>query len=135
VRALLRRLSLLFEALDAPDVHRIDVAQRWRAADGSPVDPRIRPARVSLYRQRRPIGPDYARAFLSSAHIAQTGQTPQAFWADLDARCAGLPARRFDAAFDWSVLQFTRADGLPDLDAAQLGPPADIGFAPNVTGW
>ncbi|MBK8766643.1 MAG: class I SAM-dependent methyltransferase [Burkholderiaceae bacterium] len=51
VQALLRRLTLLFDALDSPQVHRIDPAQHWSADDGPAL---IVPARASLYASGAP---------------------------------------------------------------------------------
>jgi SAM-dependent methyltransferase len=72
VRPLLRRLGLLFEALDAPDVGRVDLAQ----PSSSIAAARIAPAGVSLFRQRRPFGIGFARAFLTQRHIEVTGTRP-----------------------------------------------------------
>jgi len=104
--ALMRRLSLLFEALDAPDVERIDPTQA--GMQGAAAAERIVPAGLSLHRQARPFGAGYARAFMSPRHIELTGQAPKAFWADVEARCAGAtPAGRM-GEMDWAVLRFRR---------------------------
>ena len=78
VSALNRRLTLLFEALDAPDVERIDQEQYRGRNPG-----RIVPAGITVFRQTRPIGLGFARAFLSPAHIAAVASSPRQFWRDL----------------------------------------------------
>lgn len=108
--ALSRRLSLLFEALDAPHVHRVDPAQQ-RADDGGAM-PRIVPKRVTLYRQRRPMGLGFARAFLTPQHIEATGQSEPEFWRDVEARCAGRPDAQMLGTYHWALLHFRR-DGEP----------------------
>ncbi|HMA09501.1 MAG TPA: class I SAM-dependent methyltransferase, partial [Ramlibacter sp.] len=107
VHSLVRRLALLFEALDAPDVQRHDPTQRWGAPGDAP-PPRIVPAGVSLFRQRRPFDLGYARAFLTPNHIRSTGQAPSAFWKILESRCAKALPQAFMGHFDWAVLHFRR---------------------------
>jgi len=102
VAALLRRLSLLFEALDTPDVERIDPARRSGPA------PRIRPSNVSIFRQYRPLGAGFARALLTPTHIAATGSTPDAFWAEVEARTAAATPEQLAGRCDWALLQFHR---------------------------
>lgn len=114
--ALLRRLTLLFEALDAPDVQRVDLAQRW-AARGTTPPTRIVPAAVSLFRQPRPMGLGFVRAFLTNEHIAQTGQSPPAFWREAQTRCENATAQQLAGRYDWAVLQFQRG-GAPLPSAA-----------------
>jgi len=115
VRPLLRRLSLLFEALDAPDVDRVDLARTGRG------EGRIVPVRTTLYRQHRPMGLGFARAFLTPRHIAVTGQAPAAFWRDVTARCAAAPDR-IGGTYHWAVLHFrrggTRDEAVPEAEAA-----------------
>ncbi|GAB3775126.1 hypothetical protein GCM10028796_50670 [Ramlibacter monticola] len=118
VQALARRLSLLFEALDAPDVHRHDPTQRFAGEEAAP-PARVVPAKVSFFRQRRPFDLGYARAFLSDEHIRPTGLAPEQFWADVEARCAAATPRQLEGHFDWAVLHFRRG-GVP-------GVPADFG--------
>lgn len=113
--ALLRRLALLFEALDAPDVHRVDPAQH-RAADGARA-PRIVAKSAVLFRQRRPFGPGFARAFLTPRHIEVTGLAPQVFWRDVEMRCAGARNRDLEGTYHWALLHFRR-DGAP----GRIGP-------------
>ena len=132
VQALARRLGLLFEALDAPDVHRHDPTQQF-AGEGGPPPARVVPAKVSFFRQRRPFDLGYARAFLSDEHIRPTGRTPEEFWADVEARCAAATPQQLEGHFDWAVLQFRRggAPGVPadfgQCAVAEIGwePPAD----------
>jgi ubiquinone/menaquinone biosynthesis C-methylase UbiE len=104
VQALARRLSLLFDALDAPEVHRHDPAQRRDTSRGS----RIVPAGAWLFRQQRSFDIGYARAFLTPQHIESAGHDPAAVWKELEARCAGASAQDIRGAFDWAVLQFRR---------------------------
>lgn len=105
IEPLRRRLTLLFQAIDTPDVQGHHPGLR-RAAGGS-VAP-IVPARVSLFRQARPFDLGYVRGFVTDAHIAPTGQTPDAFWRMLGARAAAAPAEAFMGTHHWAVLQFTR---------------------------
>ncbi|MEJ8834902.1 class I SAM-dependent methyltransferase [Ramlibacter sp. AN1133] len=114
VQALSRRLSLLFEALDAPDVQRHDVAQR--VADEAGAAARVVPAKVSFFRQRRPFDLGYARAFLSEQHIRSTGREPGPFWAEVEARCAAATPQQLEGQFDWAVLHFRRG-GVPGVPA------------------
>lgn len=120
VRPLLRRLGLLFEALDAPDVARIDPAQQW---DSAAAAARIAPAGVSLFRQRRPFGIGFARAFLTPQHIAVTGTSPAEFWRDVEARCAAAAPEQLMGTSYWAVLQFRRGAcvALPPLETLTLG--------------
>ena len=124
VAPLLRRLALLFEALDAPEVQRFDPNHPRSAAAGS----RIAAAEVTLYLQRRPFGPGYARGFFTPQHIAVSGMQPKAFWSDLEARCAAQPPDACTGTQHWAVLHFRR--GASGVDAAQLpaAPVIDIGF-------
>lgn len=114
VRPLYKRISLLFDALDAPDVDRHD-----------PLHPRqrggqITGARIDLYRQQRPIDENFARAFLSDSHIAALGQSREAFWQDLRQRC---DTARPEELFGWqefALLHFQR--GAERLEAADWVP-------------
>jgi len=45
---------------------------------------------------------------LTARHIAVTGQTPAAFWKDVEARCAGASAKDIEGTFNWAVLRFHR---------------------------
>jgi hypothetical protein len=101
--ALLRRLSLLFEALDMPGVEQIDPAQIRGSGSGQ-----IVPVAATLFTQQRPIGLGFARAFLTPTHITPTGQTPEMFWKELEARCAGANADDLMATQDWAILHFKR---------------------------
>ena len=122
LQPLQRRLALLFDALDAPEVQRIDPTQAR-----NPAAQRIGSAGVTLFRQRRPFGPGYARGFLTPRHIAVTGQSTEAFWADLEARCAGRTAAEMAGTHHWAVLHFQRGAGgdLPALDAIPVN---EIGY-------
>ena len=115
VRPLLQRLSLLFGALDAPDVHRVDPTHRRPGASAAQ---RIAAARVTLYRQPRPFGPGFARGFFTPQHIALSGLAPEAFWADLEARCAVAPPAACQGIQHWAVLHFQR--GAAGVDPASI---------------
>jgi 2-polyprenyl-3-methyl-5-hydroxy-6-metoxy-1,4-benzoquinol methylase len=127
VQPLLRRLTLLFEALDAPDVQRMDPTQQWRTAGGP--DSRIAPAAVTLFRQRRPFGLGYARAFLTRQHIEAAGHDPQAVWAEIERRCAGAASDDLLATQNWAVLHFRRGAVRAELAPLGSAPVVDIGFA------
>lgn len=129
VQALVRRLSLLFEALDAPAVQRHDPAQRFGSAEGAAL-PRIVPAGVSFFRQRRPFDLDYARAFLSPAHIRAKGRGAGEFWRELERRCAGASVQELEGELDWAVLQFRRGGVAPLPPDFQPGPVAEIDWQP-----
>lgn len=101
VRPLLRRLTLLFEALDAPDVQRVDLAAQGGGA-------RIAPAGVTLFTQRRAFDLGYARAFLTPQHIEAAGLTPVAFWREIESRCATAKPEALMGSQHWAVLQFQR---------------------------
>ncbi len=122
VQALHRRLALLFEALDAPDVQRIDPSQGWGEEKS-----RIASAGITHFHQTRPFGMGFARAFLSSAHIVQTGQTPPQFWIDLAARCAAAEPARMLGSMDWAVLHFRRG-GAGDAQEMPEKAPFEIGY-------
>jgi SAM-dependent methyltransferase len=126
VQPLLRRLSLLFEALDAPDVDRADLGRHAVAAGGA-VE-RIGAESVTFFRQRRPMGEGFARAFLTPAHVAVSGKAPDAFWADVRARCAAVPAERRMGTFDWALLRFRRGAEHPVLPGLETLPVVDIGY-------
>ncbi len=105
VRPLLQRLTLLFDALDAPEVQRVDPSHGGLAS--GPLQ-RIAPAAVTLYRQPRPLGPGFARGYFTPQHIAVTGMTTEAFWRDVDARCAAEPAAACLGVQHWALLHFQR---------------------------
>jgi len=128
VQPLLRRLSLLFQALDAPDVDRANLGQAAVAANHGEVA-RIAPVSVSLFRQRRPMGLGFARAFLTPRHIETSGQSEDAFWRDLQARCAGSGAAEIEGRFNWALLQFRRTASAPKLPAVAKLPVTEIGYA------
>jgi 2-polyprenyl-3-methyl-5-hydroxy-6-metoxy-1,4-benzoquinol methylase len=125
-QALLKRLTLLFEALDAPDVHRVDLAQQQ--ASGEPAAARIVPAGAALFRQRRPMDVGFARAFLTPQHIASTGQLPQAFWQDLETRCASTTPAQLLGTYDWSVLHFRRDGARVELAPLEASNAVEIGY-------
>jgi Methyltransferase domain len=121
--ALLRRLTLLFEALDMPDVQRIDPAQKWGSNAA-----RIVPVAATLFTQQRPIGLGFARAFLTPAHIAPTGQSPTQFWETLETQCANANAEDLMARQDWAILHFKRGG---DATVAVTVDPASV----TQIGW
>lgn len=107
IGALLKRLTLLFDALDAPDVQRVDLAQQWATPGTTPAG-QIVPVGVSMFRQARPMGLGFARAFVTPQHIAPTGQTPAAFWKDAEARCHASKPKQLIGTYNWAVLHFQR---------------------------
>jgi 2-polyprenyl-3-methyl-5-hydroxy-6-metoxy-1,4-benzoquinol methylase len=127
VAPLLRRLTLLFDALDAPDVQRVDQSQRLAGAGSAPVS-RIVPAGVAFFRQRRPFGPGYARGFLTPQHIEVSGQTEAAFWQDLEARCSAATPEDMLGTHQWAVLQFRRGGARVDQGALEECNVTEIGF-------
>jgi 2-polyprenyl-3-methyl-5-hydroxy-6-metoxy-1,4-benzoquinol methylase len=132
VQPLLRRLTLLFDALDAPHVQRIDLAQP-RGAPGDAAMAQIVPAAVSLFRQRRPMDVGFARAFLTPQHIEVTGQTPAAFWQDLEARCADATPEQMTGTYDWALLHFRRGGARAELGSLASHNVVDIGYEAQAT--
>ena len=124
VRPLLQRLALLFEALDAPEVQRIDPLHRR----GSDAAQRIAPAGVTLYRQPRPFGPGFASGFFTPQHIAVSGMTTAHFWRDLHARCAAVPAAACMGIQHWAVLHFQRGAKGCGASTPAAWPVIDIAF-------
>lgn len=122
VRPLLRRLSLLFEALDTPDVARHD-PEHARVG----LDP-IAGQSVRLFRQVRPIGEGFAQAFLSDRHIDALDIDPEDFWKDLKARCSAASPEDILGAQDWALLQFKRGGHGIDSARWKPEPPVDIAF-------
>jgi len=121
VRPLLRRLALLFEALDTPDVARHD-PEHARAG----LDPIVGES-ARLYRQVRPVDEGFARAFLSDRHIEALNVDPEDFWNDLKARCAAASPGDILGVQDWALLQFKR--GGHGIDSAQWKPEPPINIA------
>jgi len=127
VQPLLRRLSLLFEALDAPDVDRVTLGHlAVRSGDGRIQT--IAPVDVTLFRQRRPMGLGFARAFVTARHIEASRQTPAAFWTDLKTRCATATREKIMGNFDWALLHFRRGTSRPVLPALEAIPAIDIDY-------
>lgn len=125
LKPLRKRLALLFEALDSPDVARVDLAASGHGE-------RVAPAGVTIFRQRRPVGVGFARAFLTPKHIAITGMAPTEFWRDVETRCARATRGQLGATAMWGVLRFQRggaelhesiADGNGVIDIGYGGPP------------
>jgi SAM-dependent methyltransferase len=123
MQPLVKRLTLLFDALDAPNVQRIDLAQQANAGTGQ-----IVPAGVSLFRQRRPLGVGFARGFLTPQHIAATGLTPAAFWQDLEARCAHATPEQMIGTYDWAVLHFRRGGTRAEVGSLASHEVIEIGY-------
>jgi SAM-dependent methyltransferase len=103
VQPLLRRLALLFQALDARGVEHVDL-RHAHTAQTSPVGV----AGAQLFAQVRPFDEGFARGFLTPRHIERTGLSEADFWRDLQARCAGLAPERFLGTHRWAVLHFQR---------------------------
>jgi SAM-dependent methyltransferase len=122
VAPIVKRLALLFDALDAPDVQRVDLAHQGNAVG------HIVPASASLFRQRRPMGVGFARAFLTPQHIEATQQTPEAFWKDLEARCANAKPDQMVGTYDWAVLHFRRGGPRIELSSLETCEVAEIGY-------
>jgi SAM-dependent methyltransferase len=112
-RGRMLRLSLLFKALSTGS-----------DGCGGGEDP-IVPAGLHLFRQTRPFGLGYARAFMSPREIAATGVEPRAFWSDLDLRCVMATRRQLLGVQDWAVLHFRRG-GEPWTEGQDLAPAAEI---------
>ena len=130
-QALMRRLSLLLEAIDSPDVERIDPTRSWLGTAGPP-EP-IVPAGLSLFRQRRPLGAGYVKAFMSPRHIEMAGSTPKAFWNAVDVALANAAPAACEGEQHWAVLQFRR--GGPRWEATKGRPPiVDIGWSGSAEG-
>lgn len=130
VASLYTRLTLLLDALDAPDVQRHDPTQRWRQPGAPPV-PRIVPAGVSLFRQPRPFDLGYARAFLTSQHIGNAGHDPDEVWREIELRAAAASPEQMMGAFDWAILHFRRGGERYDAAAIADAPVKAIGYAPR----
>lgn len=121
-RALFRRLSLLFAALDAPHVERHD-PQHARAGRAPIVG-----AGIALYHQPRPMGAGFARAFLSDFHITTAGVDPQQVWNRIEADCGAAMAEQLLGSMDWAVLHFRRgATGL-DVESWEPETPQAIAY-------
>jgi 2-polyprenyl-3-methyl-5-hydroxy-6-metoxy-1,4-benzoquinol methylase len=126
-QALLQRLTLLFEALDAPDVQRRDLTHQQALVDGG-APARIGPKDARLFRQRRPLDVGFARAFLTPQHVAATGQAPEAFWHDLERRCANATPEQLLGRYDWAVLQFGRDQTSAPVAPLNVAATIEIGF-------
>lgn len=122
VRPLYRRIALLFDALDAPEVDRHDPLHARQ------LDSPITGTGIELYRQQRPIDENFARAFLSDSHIAALGQSRETFWHDLRQRCNAASAEELIGYQDFALLHYQR--GAERLEAADWLPmkPVQIGY-------
>jgi 2-polyprenyl-3-methyl-5-hydroxy-6-metoxy-1,4-benzoquinol methylase len=122
ITPLLNRLTLLFDALDARGVASHNPSHSSRSTG------RIVPVATTLFRQQRPIGEGFARAFLSPDHIAVTGQSQKDFWADLSARCAAATEAQCIGTQEWALLQFKRGgERMERVDPKMV----EIGFDPG----
>jgi 2-polyprenyl-3-methyl-5-hydroxy-6-metoxy-1,4-benzoquinol methylase len=132
MRNLARRLSLMFEALDAP-AERIDPL-RAGAAGGD-----IRLAAARLYEQPRPLGLGFASGFLSPAHVAPLGRTLDDFMVEMAERARGASEDALTATFSWGLLRFARGGaGEIDLETPRAlpyaGPPeASLSATPALS--
>jgi SAM-dependent methyltransferase len=123
VQPLQRRLSLLFEALDAPEVERVDPTHARLASTQ-----RIAPAGVQIYRQTRPFDAGYARGFLTPQHIAITGRSALEFWAEVDTRCAAATPAQMLGTHHWAVLHYRRSAREGAADAVDAAAVIDISY-------
>ncbi len=123
VQPLYRRIALLFDALDAPEVDRHDPLHARQ------LDSPITGTGIELYRQQRPIDENFARAFLSDSHIAALGQSRETFWHDLRQRCDAASAEELIGYQDFALLHYQR--GAERLEAADWLPmkPVQIGYS------
>lgn len=99
--ALQRRLTRLFEALDTPDVHRIDLARR---DDGA----RIGAIGTTFFDERRPFDLGYVRGFLTDTHISSAGFDPAAFRRALEADAAAAEPATMVGTMHWAAIEFGR---------------------------
>jgi hypothetical protein len=127
VEPLMRRLTLLFDALDAPDVQRIDLAHQGAAGGASAG--KIVPAGVALFHQRRPLDAGFARGFLTPQHIAITGKTPTAFWMNVEERCAHATPAQMMGSYEWAVLHFRRGGARAEMGSLESCKITEIGYA------
>jgi hypothetical protein len=70
----------------------------------------------------------FARAFLTPSHIAATSLTPDAFWKDVDARCAAATPDQFGGIRDWAVPHFRRGGAAAELPPLEQLQPEEIGY-------
>lgn len=123
VQPLLRRLALLFQALDARGVEHVDLRHAHTGAAAP-----LGVAGAQLFAQQRPFDAGYAKGFLTPRHIERTGMGEAAFWRDLQARCAGQPPERFMGTHHWAVLHFKRGAPQGALPLLASACPAPIEF-------
>ena len=97
----------MFKALDAPNAHRVQLPRQSDVSANVPAA-RIVPHSISLFRQRLPMDLGFASAFLTPQHILATGQSPAAFWKNIEMRCAGGTTEQLLGSYDWSILHFKR---------------------------
>jgi SAM-dependent methyltransferase len=129
VAALARRLGGLFDALDSPDVPRLDPTRRWQGEDGRPAHG-LHLAALRHFTQPRPIGLGFARAFLSPSHLTGAGLSEAEAWAEIEARCAAARPRALQARMHWALLVFRR--GAPPAARVRSGGRAGVLAASDV---
>lgn len=122
VRALFRRLTLLFAALDAPAVERHDPSHVHAGREP------VRGEGISLYRQPRPMGEGFARAFLTDAHIVSAGLDPATVRSRIAADCGDADAKDLHGSMDWAVLRFRRGAAAFDAESWTPGNPEIIAY-------
>jgi ubiquinone/menaquinone biosynthesis C-methylase UbiE len=107
LRALVRRLTLLFDALDPQHVSRVDFAHDDSTQGATSA---IVLSGAWMFRQRRPMPIGFARAFMTARHVEQYveryGEDPAMFWPHLEARYAA--AKDVAGDMHWAVLHFQR---------------------------
>jgi ubiquinone/menaquinone biosynthesis C-methylase UbiE len=137
VQALHDRVALLLQALDARDVERADVMHE--TALGAAAGGRLRPAGVSVYRQRRTLGLGFLQALLTDRHLTGAGLDPTAFWADVRQRCAAATPAQLQGTHRWALLHFARQGGdaawpsvlaLPEVDITCAAPGESLAADP-----
>jgi 2-polyprenyl-3-methyl-5-hydroxy-6-metoxy-1,4-benzoquinol methylase len=109
VKALSRRLNLLFQALDTKNIIRLDLGQPTDVERAETIEP----AGVWEFQDRRPLPFGYARAFFTQQHVAEQVEdrgaaAEAAFWSDLRARYAAASADEIMGTERWAVLHFRR---------------------------
>lgn len=119
VQALHERVRLLLQALDTPDVDRVDSAPAAAAP--------LAPAGLLRWRQRRVLGLGFLRALLSDRHLTDAGLAPADFWADVQRRVAAAPASDLMGTHDWALLHFARQTGPAARVSAARVPVHEIG--------
>lgn len=126
IQPLLKRITLLFDALDSPEIERLDL---MTARDDT--TQKIVPTHVSLFSQRRPFDLGFAQGFLTDQHIQVTGLKPEAFWQDVEARCADKNPEDFMGIQNWAIMHFQRGGQRMDIDKLDAISTEAIDFSPG----